>query len=574
MMATLLHALLTVQLASAAPAAVPPPPASAAQEETRPKDVESYLQACAAQGWAGAALVVRKGKVLYEGGFGDADRDAGTANGPEVLYELASLTKPLTAMAVLALYEEGKVDLDASIAEYLPGVPEARRGITVRDLLCHSSGMPRAATGGRGEDLAAAVAGYFATPAKQAPAVAAEYWNGGYALLAGIVQEVSGMSYADYCRERLYARAGIEGAGFTGDALDPAQQAVGYDGALAVRRAAEHPYGSYGWQYQGMGGAVMSPRQLLQLLDAYEDGKLLAPATVALMETEVRGSYGLGWAVTKTQDGHRRVAHGGDVRGFHVQLMRCPEEEVSIILMSNVEGVPMWKLAWNVEALLFELPMRTPPPPAVHARTAKRLKELLGTWAAEDGSRIEVLADGAHRVRVRALDADAEDKGSADEGSDVLAGRLFDAVIQGDRDLLAEHLGAGIPESWPDTLCSRIWPAHLESHGAYLGRRLLSVRALAGGAQEFLYALDHEQEDGGLRIVLAGERLRIFDLRVEADPSAGGVLHGAAEGALLHFDWSSDQVSGGYLLEGRGRSTRLIRAGADGSKGQSFKPER
>ena len=87
----------------------------------RPADIEEYLERCAAHGWSGTALVVHRGKTVLHRGYGLADRERGVAHDEDTLFEIASLTKPITAMAVLALAEDGEVDLDASIADYLPG---------------------------------------------------------------------------------------------------------------------------------------------------------------------------------------------------------------------------------------------------------------------------------------------------------------------------------------------------------------------------------------------------------------------------------------------------------------------
>jgi CubicO group peptidase (beta-lactamase class C family) len=540
----------------------------AAAQETRPADVHEYLARCAAFGWSGTALVVHEGELVLHAGFGAADVETGLPNGPETLFELASTTKPFTACAILALVEDGALELDDPIAAHLPGVPEDKRGITVRHLLCHASGMPRRATGGHGDDLGRAVAAYLAGPAARAPGEASEYWNGGYALLAGIVRTVSGKSYEDYCRERLFARAGLEHTGFTGDALPRALQAVGYDAGAPVRRAAEHPYGSYGYQYLGMGGLVTSSTELRRFLAAYEQGAVLAAETTALMETTASEPYGLGWAVTRTARGTRRIGHGGDVRGFHNYLLRFPDEDSLVIVLSNVGEVPMWKLAWNVEALLFDQPLRVPAPPAVAAWTADELGGLAGEYASEDGARLalEVDASGLHV----AGDPFAAPASDALEASVELARTLLAAVRAGDPGPVRAVLAAHIPPGWPDALCEELWPAHVQRHGEPERVELLGARDAGRGTHEVLLGLGGGARLQRLKVVLRAGELLIFDLdgprslvRLRLAP--------VAEDALVGFDWAADRASGALRVEREEGVARALVVERPGAKARRYR---
>ena len=143
--------------------------------------------------------------------------------------------------------------------------------------------MPRSAAGGGGSDIALAVRGYLKTPLARKPGAKFEYWNGGYALLAAIVERVSKGSYVDFCREHLFRKAGLDAAGFTGDTELP-RQAMGYSGETPARLAAGHPYRSYGYQYRGMGGIVVSAKDLLKFWDALHAGRVLRPKSVKLMK--------------------------------------------------------------------------------------------------------------------------------------------------------------------------------------------------------------------------------------------------------------------------------------------------
>jgi CubicO group peptidase (beta-lactamase class C family) len=172
------------------------------------KEIDAFLARCERFGFSGSVLVVRKGKVLLRHGYGLADRETGARITEDTLFEIASSTKPFTACAVLKLAEAGKLSLDDPIGKHLPGVPDDKQAITIRHLLAHTSGMPRAAGGG-GDDPAAAAKAYLSAPAARKPGEAFEYWNGGYALLAALVERASGRSFMDYCRENLFRPAGL-----------------------------------------------------------------------------------------------------------------------------------------------------------------------------------------------------------------------------------------------------------------------------------------------------------------------------------------------------------------------------
>lgn len=508
--------------------------------------IESYLEACELFGWSGVALIARGDEIVLHRGYGLADRAAGVPNGPDIVFEIASTTKPFTACAILALVEEGELELDRSIADYLPGVPDDKRGITVRHLLSHTSGMPRTAGGGAGDDLAVAVAGYLAPARVREPGAQHEYWNGGYALLAGVVESVTEGSYTEYCAQRLFARAGLHTTGFTGDALWPAaKQAVGYAGGAPVRRAAEHAYaGSYGYQYRGMGGMVTTAEDLWRLTRAVVNGKVLNPKTVEQMLTVVDGSYGLGWARTTTKRNTTRIGHGGDVRGFHTQLQLFPDENAAVVLLSNVDEVPLWQLAWNVEALLLGGEPPYPLPPAVLEVAPKVLARLAGDYRiGEDPGRVTVRATerglevaGEGLVAKALLSGAAPPQGTPPQLSSMVA--VIEAVAAGDPGPVEAILADGIPRSWPSTLTTSIYPKHAETWGKLQKVTPLDFQEPRAGMAEGVFALDHERGRAHVRIVYASGKLSFFDLSAAASSASwrfAPSVDGARGKEPLHF---------------------------------------
>jgi CubicO group peptidase (beta-lactamase class C family) len=503
------------------------------------KEIDDYLARCERFGFSGSVLVERDGKVLLARGYGLADRAKGVRATEHTVYEIASATKPFTACAILKLAEAGKLSLDDSIGKHLPGVREEKAGITVRHLLAHTSGIPRSAGGGMGMDLEIAVRGYLAGTSARPPGEAFDYWNGGYALLAGIVERVSGTSYMEFCREHLFKPAGLANTGFTGD-LELERQAIGYDGAEPARPAAGHPYGEYGWQYRGMGGIVTSVTELRRFLAAYDEGKILSAESRRLMEEPVTRNYGLGWGMAETKRGTQRIGHGGDVRAFHTSLQRFPAERALVIVLTNVEQVPAWPIGWNVEAYLFGEAPPYPMPPALAAMAEAALEKLAGRYAldAENGIAVQrsgtgLLVTGEGPAACAALAG----KGGADLSKEIeIAETVVRAVRAGDPAPVEAVLAEGIPKSWPGHLVGSIWARHVERWGALEDVRTLGAASSGRGYVRVLIELRHERGVPLLEVGLANGKLSFF--RLDAQRFIGGTLYQPApDGGFVAFRW-------------------------------------
>ncbi|MEO6708817.1 MAG: serine hydrolase domain-containing protein, partial [Planctomycetota bacterium] len=324
------------------------------------KAFDEALLHYATRGFSGSVVIARKGEVLLSGGYGFADFAANRPNDANTLFEIASMTKSFTATAVVKLAQQGALALDDSIADRLPGVPPHSSKITLRHLLSHTAGIPRSQAAGRGEDLGQAVATYLGTGPTSPPGSKYEYWNGGYALLAGVIERASGGSYTAYLERELFAPAGMSDSGFTGDTdLGTDRDAVGSSFKGEDRRALEHPYSSYGYQYRGMGGLVTSVADLLKWESALARGQLLDEAHTKELFEPIQDGYALGWRIGRAVNGHPRQWHGGSVRGFVSEFRRYPADGCCIAILCNRDDQNLGEIADNLECLLFGLPLAT-----------------------------------------------------------------------------------------------------------------------------------------------------------------------------------------------------------------------
>jgi CubicO group peptidase (beta-lactamase class C family) len=472
-----------------------------------PHALDVLLRRHAAAGFTGSVLVARGGEPLVLAGHGFADFDAGRPNDADTLFEIASITKCFTAAAVVRLDQQGELDLDDSIAVHLPGVPPHSRAITVRQLLAHTSGIPRGNTKGRGEDLSSAVVGYLGDGPAARPGSRYEYWNGGYALLAGVIERASGKEYVQYMEEEILAPAGMGGSGFTGAEDLPAERAaLGASAHGAGRSALAHPYGSYGYQYRGMGGLVTSVRELLAWDRALAGTELLDAEHRAELFTEVRDGYALGWFVGRAVDGSPRQSHGGAVRGFVAELRRYPQHDACIAVLSNRDDVDARAVAEDLESALLGRTLAYPALPAAYV-DAVEADAIAGTYAAADG-RLVVRAAGG--VLVAGIEGQEliEDLG-ANEPLDWDADRtelalratlIVESIARGDTEPLRTHMSRRIPPDWPARMRSSIWPAVLAQRGEFRGARPLGV-ATRDDLVEVLLAVEHA--NGPARALIA-----------------------------------------------------------------------
>ena len=355
---------------------------------TRADSVDDYLRAeMAHRHLPGLSVaVMQDGKLVKSAGYGFADVRAKTVAMPATVYGLGSCTKPITALAVLKLVEAGRVGLDEPIVTYLSGLPDAWKGITVRHMLTHTSGLPNyrlrldlnhLAGYTQADSVRRLVA---EVPLDFAPGTRYEYSNTNYHLLAEIIEKVSGRSYLDFVQSQIFRPAGL-----TGKAARPVTGYLLQAGAN-VRNPLRFPPAIN----TGDSGLVMTAPDLAAVCAALDAGRLLRPATVCEMETAgpladgTRTKYGLGWVVGVWK-GHRLVGHSGAVPGYSSTIYRLPDDNLSIVLLSNTyDGTPLTdSMALGVAKIyLPDMAKEDAPIPDVEPMVTTLLKQVLADLAA------------------------------------------------------------------------------------------------------------------------------------------------------------------------------------------------
>jgi N-acyl-D-amino-acid deacylase len=367
----------------------------------------------------GSLAVVKEGKVVYSRGFGYADREAKTPVQPESLFRIASVSKPITAVAVLKLAEQGKLKLDDKVLDYIDAEPflaEDRKiderwiQVTLAQCLSHTGGwdrgisydpMFRALRMSREMNVPLPIEPLHiiryqrGMPLDFDPGSRYAYSNFGYSLLGRVIEKVSGKSYEGYVRGEVFAPLGIT-APRIGKSLasERAEGEVKYyvvdDGTgVAVTGPAggnedEKVPVSYGvWRQETLdahGGWIASTIDLAKFgsaLDVIDDGKatrgkLVSPDSVKLMhsshaevknpEGEITGHYGYGWTLKKHDELGPVAAHGGALACTAASLMHF-QDGLNVAVLFNLGQSADGKtfLAREVEAGLLETIAKSKP---------------------------------------------------------------------------------------------------------------------------------------------------------------------------------------------------------------------
>jgi CubicO group peptidase (beta-lactamase class C family) len=343
--------------------AIADPSASDQANRITPDAVYAYIDAylekqLAALNIPGAALAIVEGtEIVHIRTFGRAGPD-GRSPTPQTPFFIGSLTKSITAVAVMQLVEAGQVELDAPVQRYLPWFqladPQAAAQITVRHLLNQTSGFAQAAgmipladfddQPGATERQARALATY--QPARL-PGVAWEYSNVNYNLLGLIIEAVSGESYADYVQNHILAPLEMRHSHTTKAAAQQDGLAVGHRAWFGWPIAAPDlpvPAGSRPSGQLIASAEDMGHYLIAQLNDGrYRDAQLLSPASMAdVQRPAVRaagmgvdmGAYAMGWFVAETDQGVR-CWHNGQVPDYFAYMALLPEQQRGLVVLIN-----------------------------------------------------------------------------------------------------------------------------------------------------------------------------------------------------------------------------------------------
>jgi CubicO group peptidase (beta-lactamase class C family) len=297
------------------------------------------------QGFNGVLLVAHRGQILFEGAVGNRGKDPRQPLETTDLFELASVSKQFTAVAILQLVAQGKLSLDDELQRFFPFFPH--QGITIHHLLSHRGGLsnymydfdrlwPDHSQYPNNQQLVE-VLSTQPQPPFYPPNKRFDYSNTGYALLASVVEQVSGMAFSDYLQAHVFEPAGMQRARLIQPQKPLPKNAV--SGHTGYYRPVTTQY--YLNAIAGDKGIYASVRDLYAWEKALFEHKVLDPASMALalqphsVYNRKGYAYGYGWRMYQLPEGRTIYYHGGWWRGFKTLLVHLPDDHSCIIALSN-----------------------------------------------------------------------------------------------------------------------------------------------------------------------------------------------------------------------------------------------
>ena len=308
--------------------------------------------------FSGSVLIARNGKVLISNGYGEADRKKHWVNTAQTKFRLGSLTKQFTAMAILILQAQGKLNVHDRICTYFSECPATWQKITIHQLLTHTSGIPDftrfpdfQTTQGAPSSPTQTIARFKDKPLDFQPGKKFSYSNSGYILLGAIIERASGATYEAFLRDNIFIPLQMVNSGYDHNNSD---LAVGYRDQtsipadyidMSIPYAAGGLYSTvedlYRWD-QALYTDKLIPKNLRD--------KMIAP--FALMPNGGGLGYGYGWGISK-EGNHQMVGQEGVVNGFHGVIARYPNNKIVIIILGNRQDMNLFEMRTQIAKIVF-----------------------------------------------------------------------------------------------------------------------------------------------------------------------------------------------------------------------------
>lgn len=318
-----------------------PPPA----EELAEKFDAFLMTQAEGNRFIGAALVARGDEIILSEGYGPADREEGIPNTATTRFRIGSLTKAFTALAIMQLQDQGKLDVNDPICDYLNDCPAAWEPVTIHHLLTHSSGifnhtdLPEfRATDATPMAPADAVQLVADRPLEFEPGSAWSYSNAGYLLLGLIIEHVSAQTYETFLQENIFDPLAMADTGYDHNRDD---LATGY-----INQFREADYLDMSAPFAA-GGLYSTVEDLYRWVRAVQADELVSAGARDLIfsqhmpvEPGADWGSGYGWFYSPLHD-RPSWGHDGAINGFVSLIFIFPEEGVTSILLSNQEDTPL-----------------------------------------------------------------------------------------------------------------------------------------------------------------------------------------------------------------------------------------
>jgi len=296
---------------------------------------------CDSGAFFGSVLISKAGKIIYSKNVGIANIEANAHVTNTSKFELASLSKPFTALLVLQLVDKGILKLNAKVSDYIPEFTRTDSGeITVHHLLSHTSGL---------QDFVGIncpfanwtekefIEALQKTPVHFKAGSQFEYASSTYILLRFIIEHVTGVSYETNLKEHIFKPAGMTNSGIIHNQEILRERAMGYVKTEAGLRNAV-PIANHDI-FLGAASIFSTASDLLLFDQALYTDKLVTSETLKKMFTVVLPPYGYGWFIEDDSTKGKIVSHGGDIFGYTTLMQRRLKDKSVIIILGNIQSI-------------------------------------------------------------------------------------------------------------------------------------------------------------------------------------------------------------------------------------------
>jgi len=358
--------------------------------------VQSYVRD---KSFMGTVLVARGTDVILNKGFGSANLEWNIPNTPTTKFRLGSITKQFTAASILLLEERGKLKLEDPIKKYVSDAPAAWDGITIFNLLTHSSGIPNftalpdySSMKVRDTPVAKAITVVRDKPLDFPPGEKMSYSNSGYLVLGYVIEQVAGTSYEKFVTENIFTPLGMKDSGYDSNTVVIPRRAAGYTPSPGGPVNAGYIHMSIP---HGAGALYSTTEDLLRWEQGLFDGKLLAPASLAKMTTPFKSDYAFG-LIVRTASNRKVVQHGGGIEGFNTYLAYYPDNKLTVAVLANLNGEAPGQIGAKLADLAFGGTVKLTSERKEIALPIAALSKYVGTYEVAPGVNMVMRLDGDH----------------------------------------------------------------------------------------------------------------------------------------------------------------------------------
>lgn len=358
--------------------------------------LKPYLQM---QDFSGCVLIAKQGQILTRKCYGDANYELNVANTPSSRFHIASVTKSFTAAAIVILQKRAKLQLTDKLSQYISDFPNGDK-ITILDLLNHSSGIPSYYAIPEYEALKTKPVGFDdliaimrKKPLDFEPGTKSSYSDTGYAFLAYIIEKVSGKPYGQFIADEIFTPLGMKNSGTFSDTALIAERATGYQ-PWFVDQIADQAGD------QKLRIAPFYDKTIItgsgSLYSTVDDLYLFYKGVKAKRLFDIQAlAYPYGWGEREFQ-GKKFMEQSGRDPGYVARVAAFLDQDVVVIVLSNVEVGADDPIAKGLEALVFGSNPTPPVPRATIHETAESLKQYEGRYEIAPNSIMDVKVAGDH----------------------------------------------------------------------------------------------------------------------------------------------------------------------------------